>query len=291
VTPPLLVVALGGNALSAPTGALTLAEERANVRAACAELAALAADGLRLLVVHGNGPQVGRLLRAGQAVDDLDVLVAQTQGELGYLLAAALTAATGDPVHALISRTIVAPDDAAFAMPDKPVGPWLAQRPEAAAVASADGSLWRRVVASPIPLDVPEWPAIRVLLDHGHVIAGGGGGVAVSDADAAPLPAVVDKDRIATWLAIRLAAAHLLFATDVAGVLDGFATPQARLVPHLGVADALARVARGDYPAGSMAPKVASAAAFVAATGRPALIAAVGDLAAAWAGQGGTRIG
>jgi carbamate kinase len=286
---PLLVVALGGNAISAPTGPLTLAVERGRVDAVAVELARLAAGGWRLLVVHGNGPQVGRLLDAGHDLGDLDVLVAQTQGELGYLLADSLERAGGEPVWALVTRTRVDGADPAFAAPDKPIGPVLRDRPPVAAAPYAGGEGWRRVVASPLPLEVPEHGAVARLLEHGHVIAGGGGGVPVTDAG--PAAAVVDKDRVAAWLARRLGAAPLLFATDVDGVYDDFGGASPRLRRALSVAEARERLRRGDYPAGSMAPKVESAVAFATGCGRPAFIASTAAMAAALGGDCGTRVG
>lgn len=285
---PLLVVALGGNAISAPGGALTLVEERRSVERICTELAGLAMR-YRLLLVHGNGPQVGRLLDAGHALEDLDVLVAQTQGELGYLLAESLERACGEPVRALITRVRVDAADLAFAAPDKPVGPVLPERPTQPAARYAGGSGWRRVVASPRPVDVPDHPAIGRLLADAHVVAGGGGGVPLSPSG--PVAAVVDKDRVAAWLAVRLDAAAMLFATDVDGVYEDFGGAAPALLRTLGLDDARARLARGEFPPGSMGPKVESAVAFAAATGRTATIAAAGDLTAALTGGCGTRVG
>ncbi|MFX3657652.1 MAG: carbamate kinase [bacterium] len=285
---PLLVVALGGNAVSPPASGLGMADERRAVAAICAELAALA-RGRRLLVVHGNGPQVGRLLGADDDLADLDVRVAQTQGELGYLLADGLEQATGEPACALVTRTRVDPADPALSRPDKPVGPVLKARPAAPAVRVPGGAGWRRVVPSPRPQAVLELDAIRRLLAFGHVIAGGGGGVPVSALG--PVAAVIDKDHVAGALAIALDAGRLLFVTDVPGVYVDIEAPEPRVEPWIGHAEAQRRLALGRYAAGSMAPKVESAARFAAATGRTALIAAAGELAAAWRGRCGTSIG
>lgn len=270
---PLLVVALGGNALSPPRGRQTYAVERASVAAAARQLATLAMAGHRLLIVHGNGPQVGRLLGRSADTRDLDLHVAQTQGELGYLLAEALERATGTPACALVTRVIVDPADPAFGTPTKPIGPVLARRPaESPSVRVAGG--WRRVVASPRPQAVVETAAIATLLAGHHVIAGGGGGIPLARTDGAPVAVagVIDKDWIAAQLAIALGARSLVFATDVAGVEDGHGTPQARVRPRLGLAEARARLATGALGAGSMAPKLESAVSFVAATGRAARI-------------------
>mgnify|MGYP005853645829 CR=1 FL=1 len=282
----LLVVALGGNALSPPGGAQSYDVERASIARAAVALAALAAQGWRLLVVHGNGPQVGRLLRDDADADDLDLHVAQTQGELGVLLAEAIEREAAAPTVAVVTRVLVDAHDAAFAAPTKPIGPVLATPPPGAACVAVAGG-WRRVVASPRPLQVVEQDAIATLLRTHHVIAGGGGGVALAREvlRSRGLAVVVDKDRVAARLAITLDAQALVFATDVAGVEDAHATPQARLRPRLTVADAQALLAAGVLGAGSMGPKVESAADYVAATGRSARIVHADAIAAAFDGS------
>jgi carbamate kinase len=293
--PPLLVVALGGNAVSPPRGGLTFAVERRLIDQAASELALLAAAPARLLIVHGNGPQVGRLLIAESGGDagDLDVLVAQTQGEMGYLIAAALDAHLGPGrCIAMVTRVIVASDDAAFAHPEKPIGPVLAQPPAGkASVQMPDGSGWRRVVASPRPVGVVELEAIRSLLTTTNVIAGGGGGVALSGTGRLHgAAAVVDKDSTAALLAVHLGAEQLLYVTDVPHVCDDFGRPSQRRIAVMTAGAARARLASGAFPPGSMGPKIASAAAFVEASGRPAVITRLGDTAAALRGQAGTAI-
>ena len=176
----LLVIGLGGNAISPPRGALTFADERVVIASAASELSVLAREGARLLVVHGNGPQVGRLLLASAFGDpgSLDVHVAQTQGELGYLLTEALEARLGIPCAALVTRVVVAEDDSAFATPTKPIGGVFSAAPaDVTSVRTPDGSGFRRVVASPRPVSVLEEAAIAELLTHHHVVAGGGGGI------------------------------------------------------------------------------------------------------------------
>jgi carbamate kinase len=293
VSAGLVVVALGGNAVSPPGGDQSLDAERTAVGAAADELAALAAHD-RLLVVHGNGPQVGRLLAAGAADPALDVRVAQTQGELGYLLVEALDRRLGRDVSvAVVTRVLVAPDDPAFDAPDKPIGPLLAAPPPGVlAVRSADGRGWRRVVASPRPTAVVELDAVRTLLATHHVVAGGGGGVALAASGRARAgrAAVVDKDHVAALLAIALDAHALVFVTDVPCAFDGFGRAAARPIAAMRVGDARDRLARGVFAPGSMAPKVESAVAFAAATGRPAAIAALGAAEAALAGRAGTRV-
>jgi carbamate kinase len=290
------VIALGGNALSPPRGALSIAVEQAAIDRAAAELAPLARAGARLLVVHGNGPQVGRLLAAPGVgdPDHIDVHVAQTQGELGYLLAEALeTRLAEGACVALVTRVLVDATDPAFADPTKPVGAVLPTPPAGVPSAPApDGRGWRRVVASPRPRAVIDQPAIAALLGSHHVIAGGGGGIVLAGDRSArrPRAAVVDKDWTAALLAIAFGADHLVFVTDVPHVFEDFARPGQRAIESMGVGQARAGLASGMFAPGSMAPKVESAVQYVEATGRPAVITALGAVAAALRGGAGTRI-
>ena len=292
----LVVAALGGNAISPPAGDMSFAAERGTVQRTVAELALLARAGAQLLIVHGNGPQVGRLLAAESAgeEDNLDILVAQTQGELGYLLCEALDVELGRcAATALVTRVLVDPHDAAFDVPSKPIGPVLEAPPAGGrALATADGRGWRRVVASPRPRSVLELESIRALVGVRHVVAGGGGGIALAgDADARrPCPAVVDKDWVAALLAIALDATSLIFVTDVPHAFEDFAGPAPRPIRRMAVTDARAALERGAFAPGSMGPKVASAVDFVEARRRPAVITTVGRIHAALAGEAGTTI-
>jgi carbamate kinase len=294
--PPLHVVALGGNAVSPPRGDLSFATERAAVEAAAAELVALAGTGARLLVVHGNGPQVGRLLGAAGLGDPdcLDVHVAQTQGELGYLLAEAMDARLGrDGCAALVTRVLVDEQDPAFADPTKPIGAVVPLAPSGAPAArTPDGSGWRRVVASPRPVAVVEQAAIASLLATHHVIAGGGGGVPLAGAGPSrrPRPAVVDKDWVAALLAVALSAERLVFVTDVSHAFTRFGRPDRREIHTMRLVEARAHLEAGVFAPGSMAPKVESAVQFVERTGRPAVITTIGSLQAALRGATGTTI-
>lgn len=295
-TPPLTVIALGGNAISPPRGDLSLAAERVTVARAVTELVPIVRSGARLLIVHGNGPQVGRLLNSSVGdAEHLDVHVAQTQGELGYLLAQALDAALGDTASvALVTRALVDAGDPAFAVPTKPVGAVLAREPDGVpAVRVPDGSGWRRVVASPRPLAVIEQAAIASLLASHHVIAGGGGGIALvrSGNVYTAAPAVIDKDYVAALLAVAFDAALLLFVTDVAHAFDRFGDrAQQQPIARMSIAQARARLASGAFAPGSMAPKIESAMQFVVATKRPAVITTLGAVDAARRGTGGTTI-
>jgi carbamate kinase len=289
---PLLVVAIGGNALSSPAASAdaALAGERAAATRCGSELAILAARGYRLLVVHGNGPQVGRLLHdEPAAAGTLDIHVAQTQGELGYLLAAALETHSGEPVAALVTRVTVDPADPRGCDPEKPIGPVLPERPDGPAAPNADGAGWRRLVPSPWPRRVLELASVRRLLDGVHLVAGGGGGVPVT-AEGAPVTGVVDKDRVAALLAIELQAHALLIGTDVAGACRDHGGPGESLIPRMAAATARRLLAEGHFAPGSMGPKVAGAADFAAATGRPAVICRLGCLLDGLDGRNGTRV-
>ena len=294
--PPLYVIALGGNAVSPPRGDLSFATERAAVDGAALELAALARTGARLLVVHGNGPQVGRLLGAAGLGDPecLDVHVAQTQGELGYLLAEALDARLGrDACAALVTRVLVDEQDPAFGHPTKPIGAVLSAAPTGVPAArTPDGSGWRRVVASPRPVSVIEQAAIASLLATHHVIAGGGGGVPLTGSGSSrrARPAVIDKDWVAALLAGALSAERLVFVTDVSHAFTRFGQADQREIHTMSLAEARAHLAAGMFAPGSMAPKVESAIVFVEATRRPAVITTIGSLERALRGAIGTTV-
>ncbi|MEZ5597064.1 MAG: hypothetical protein R3E84_11830 [Pseudomonadales bacterium] len=304
----ILALALGGNALS-PADAQGYAIERDRIAFTGNTLRRLAHTGWRLLIVHGNGPQVGRLLDADAQAENLDIHTAQTQGELGYLLARELAgsvslvtrvhvhdsetrmpvhqaAQAGDRVPVQEGQTVMS--RSALAPAVKAIGPLLAQPP--AGVASIPYRTgWRQVVPSPLPHAVIELLAIRRLLTTHHVIAGGGGGIPL-DCENTPVNGVVDKDRVAALLAIAVGATRLVFATDVDGLFTGFDTPHARLVPTLSLQAGEDMLAAGEASAGSMGPKLESALQFARQTGREALICRWDALEIALSGAAGTRI-
>ncbi len=297
-----LVIALGGNALLRRGEAPGAAAQRDNVRRAAAALAPLAAQH-ELVITHGNGPQVGLLaLERGPGSRGghypLDVLDAETEGMIGYLVQQELDNVLPPPrrAAALITQVEVAADDAAFAAPDKPIGPVYAEA-EAHELAArhgwsliADGDGWRRAVASPRPLRIVELGVIAHLLEAGVVVicAGGGGVPVVQQASGALLgvEAVVDKDRASALLARELGADALLLLTDVDALYERWPADAARAWAE--VASALLR--SRDFAAGSMAPKVGAACDFVDAGGSFAAIGALGDAAALLAGSAGTRV-
>ncbi len=305
------VVALGGNALS-PRGATGSAEEmRAALAASCGHLADLVAAGVSLVVTHGNGPQVGRILLQQEAAAPeippmpMDVCGAQSQGQIGYLLAQGLDNALRArdlhvPVLCLVTQVVVDGRDPAFRRPTKPVGPAY-DRPTAQRIAHETGYVfqimsdkrWRRVVASPPPLRLVEEEPLLQVIKAGHVvIASGGGGVPVVEEDGQlrGVEAVVDKDRTAARLARLVGADVLLILTDVDAVQAGFGTPDARLLRRLTVAEARDLHTSGEFPEGSMGPKVAAACDFVENGGSRAVITNLASAGDAVFGDAGTQL-
>jgi carbamate kinase len=302
-----VVVALGGNALG---GTGSVEEMRASLELAASALASLVADGHSLVLTHGNGPQVGRLLLQQElaAADvppmPMDVCGALSQGQLGYLVAQALDNALRarrlpTRVLSLVTQVVVDGRSAAFRRPSKPVGPSY-ERPEAQAIAHASGhvfaiqpsGLWRRVVASPRPLRLVEEAPLRALVDSGHVVvAAGGGGVPVVEhrGQLRGVEAVVDKDRTAALLAVAVGADMLLVLTEVSQVQVGFGTAAARSLSSMTVAEASGWLRSGEFPDGSMGPKVEACVSFVKAGGAAA-IGALSEAAAVLAGSAGTRV-
>jgi carbamate kinase len=300
VTGPRVVVALGGNALLRRGEPAEAETQRRNVLEAASALAALAGDH-ELVVTHGNGPQVGLLALEAEAYKavapyPLDVLGAESQGMIGYLLVQALrNELPTRSIVALLTQVLVRGDDPAFARPTKPIGPVYSKR-EAHALArehgwtvAADGNYFRRVVASPDPKEIVEVSAIELLLDSGAIVicAGGGGIPVVRESDRLRgVEAVIDKDLTAALLAESLGAERLVLATDVPYVLRGWGTPTARPIESA----APAELRRTTFASGSMAPKVEAACRFVARTGGTCAIGSLFELPALVRGTAGTQI-
>jgi carbamate kinase len=305
-----VVVALGGNALNPPDGTGSAEEMRQSLAGAAGALAELVAAGAALVLTHGNGPQVGRLLLQQELAAlevpplPMDVCGAATQGQIGYLLAQALGAALrvrGLPqqVLPLVTQVVVDPADPAFGAPSKPVGPTY-DTTVARALAAASGHTfgevrpgrWRRLVASPLPVGFVEADPIRLLASSGHVlVAAGGGGIPVvldSAGGHRGIEAVVDKDRTAAALALLVGAEVLAILTEVPQVQLGWGTPDSRPVAKLSVGEARDLLAAGEFPAGSMGPKVEACCDFVAAGGGRAAIGALDRAADVVLGTAGT---
>jgi carbamate kinase len=301
-----IVVALGGNALLRRGEALSADNQLRNIRRAAVPLAHLASHH-QLVLTHGNGPQVGLLALQSAAYKvvesyPLDVLGAQTDGMLGYLLEQELAnlLPASHVVATLLTRVEVDPGDAAFEHPTKPIGP-VYSKDEALAMARGEGAHWtmaadgtgmRRVVASPEPLRVVGLDAIRWLLAHGAlVIAAGGGGIPVArGTDGKSLhgvEAVIDKDLCSGLLAREVGADVLLIVTDVAAVYLDWGLPTQRALGQITPAE----LAHQAFPAGSMGPKVEAACRFVTATGGRAVIGSLDQIEDMLAGRAGTQIG
>lgn len=299
----LVVIALGGNALLRRGEPLTAENQRANVRRAAAAIAEVVAAGHRVVICHGNGPQVGLLaLQAAAYRPDeaypLDVLGAETEGMIGYLIEQELENALpeGPRVATLLTQVEVDPRDPAFGNPTKPVGP-VYDRAEAEHLARArgwsiapDGGKYRRVVPSPLPRHIPDLGIIRLLVDQNViVICAGGGGIPVirrDDGSLIGVEAVIDKDRAGGLLAKEIGADALLMLTDVDAVYLDWGTPDQRPIRRVSPEALRQR----SFAAGSMGPKVEAACDFVDATGGIAGIGALGQGLAILEGRAGTLV-
>jgi carbamate kinase len=306
-----VVVALGGNALLRRGEDDTYENMYASARRAAERVVDIAAAGWEIVVTHGNGPQVGRILLQQEAARGwvhplpLDVCGAESQGQIGYMLQVTI----GDvffergmerPVATVLTLTRVLPGDEAFADPTKPVGPFY-EEDEARKLGAERGWVmrpdahggWRRVVPSPTPYSIVEAPVIRRLVADGVVvIASGGGGVPVIDDGPrlTPVEGVVDKDLAAAILARDVEASTLLILTDVPNVVRGFGTGDERPIERLAVSEAKELLAEGEFGAGSMGPKVQAAIDFLEHGGERAVIGDLENAPALLDGSGGTSV-
>lgn len=283
-----LLIALGGNAMTAPDGAARPADQERAVDAAMEHVADLIAAGFEVALTHGNGPQVGNLLVKNEIAASivppvpLDWCGAQTQGTIALLIMNALDGALSSRQInvrsvGLVSRTLVDSDDPGFTNPSKPIGRYLSK--DEAAKLTAHGQIWqdrgekgwRRVVASPEPQEILEVEAIKTLMAAGFlVIAAGGGGIpVVRDADGAinGIEAVLDKDLTAALLAEQIEADLLVIATDVPNAVVGWGTAEARAIGRITVVDLRALAKAGHFAGGSMGPKVEAACRFAESGG------------------------
>jgi len=298
---PLIVVALGGNALL-KRGEPLEAQNQLQAAHQAAQLLAPLAARARLVVTHGNGPQVGLLALQGNAYHDvapypLDVLGAETEGQIGYVIELELdNAVAGRETAALVTRTEVDPADPAFGDPTKFIGP-VYDKAQADDLAERmgwsvrpDGDRWRRVVPSPEPRRIVQLEVIRRLVADGViVVCVGGGGVPVARTDGGRcqgVEAVIDKDLASSLLAVDLGADMLILATDVEGAYADWGTPQQRMISRATPQE----IRTFEFPKGSMGPKVEAVARFVERGGRRGAIGALEDIEALAAGDAGTQI-
>lgn len=308
---PTAVLALGGNALARSGEPATVTNQFRRARESVAPIVELAKQGWRIVIVHGNGPQVGDELVRNEAARKLaeplplGVLVAQTAGWIGYMLQQSLqnalaAARVEREVVTVITQTLVDRYDPALNQPTKPIGHSLssheaARLREAGRAVGKDGAgEWRRMATSPIPLGVIEFPLIKRLLELGTlVIAAGGGGPPVYQdpiLGLEGLDAVVDKDRVSAILASQLGAEVLMILTNVDAVFEGWGTPKARPIRRMTVEQAENMIAGGSLDAGGMKPKIEAAAGFVKRGGARAIIARLAEGPAALRGETGTTI-
>jgi carbamate kinase len=303
-----IVVAVGGNALIRAGQAGTWDEQLANVREIAAAVLALRGLGHEVVLTHGNGPHVGALLlqnklgEAEAAPLPLDALIAMTQGWIGYLLESSFAELDPEvPIAVLLTRVMVDREDPAFAAPDKPVGPFYDEtearrRADTPGwdVAPDAGRGWRRVVPSPHPLEVLGERHVRALLEQGSVvIACGGGGIPVAARghEVVGVAGVIDKDRCSARLAADIGADVLVLLTGVPRVALDYGTRWERELSVLTMQDARRGLEEGDFPAGSMGPKIESAERFVSESGGRALVTSAEHLVTSVSsGEDGTWI-
>ncbi|HUT99871.1 MAG TPA: carbamate kinase [Myxococcota bacterium] len=308
----LIVLAIGGNSLIRDKNHKRVSDQFEVTRETCHHIVAMLEKGYNVVVTHGNGPQVGFILRRSELSlgelhpVPLDSIGADTQGSIGYMIQQSLAnefARRKSDFQAvtLVTQVRVDENDPAFEHPSKPIGSFME---EAAALEHATkegwevredaGRGWRRVVASPIPIEIIELDAIRQLSQAGLVvIAVGGGGIPVvrdADGELKGVPAVIDKDHASALLAQKLGADIFMISTAVETVCLDYGKPGQRAVESLSVAEARRHLEAGQFPAGSMGPKITAVVNFLEAGGRQAIITSPEFLAEALEGEKGTRV-
>jgi len=314
-SPETLVVALGGNAISRPGEQGTIEEQFDQMRRSARVLCDAIEAGYRLVVTHGNGPQVGNVLRRVEIASPqlhpipLEVCVADTQAGMGYMIAQCLInelhqRGSDRAITTIVTTVRVDRDDPAFVAPSKPIGPRMSesdalarQQHDGWQVRQVEEGYYRRIVPSPHPVEILELSAIRRMIDADElIICCGGGGIPVfrdTDGRLQGAAAVIDKDLTSALLASQLGASTLVLLTAVDYVYLNFGTPQQRPLRELHVKQAVEHLAEGQFAAGSMRPKIEAAIEFLAHSQpgqQSALIAHLDQLPEALAGHGGTRI-
>lgn len=308
------VIAIGGNALIRDGQRGSIAEQFENAVETAGHIAALVADGWRVVVTHGNGPQVGFILLRSELVGNsspiprlsLDMSVADSQGGIGHILGNALLNELGsrgirDQVACVLTHVVVDERDPAFTDPTKPIGPaYSAEEAETKrtvegwSMVEDSGRGFRRIVPSPHPLRIVETEQIRALVEAGFVvIAAGGGGIPVVETEPAGyrgVEAVIDKDLASALLAASLGIPLLVLSTGVERVAIHFRQPDERFLDRLTVSEASRYHEEGEFPRGSMGPKVEAAITFLEHGGSEVLITSPSSLERAFAGESGTRI-
>jgi len=305
------LIAIGGNSLIRAGEKGTMAEQLANTRRTAAAIVGLVRLGYRLVITHGNGPQVGaQLLRSERASDvvypqTLDVCGGASQGEIGYLLAQSLRnqlAAAGMdlPVACIVTQTVVSPDDPAMLHPSKPIGPFYSlaaalekERTQGWHIVEDAARGWRRVVPSPDPIEILELDVIKSLLGRGVlVVCTGGGGIPVMrvNSQLQGVEAVIDKDRASALLAIELGVDLFAISTDTEYVYLNYKQPGQQALQYVTASEMEQYDREGHFPPGNMGPKIESVLRFLRAGGKEAVITSYENLLPALQGQAGTHV-
>ena len=307
-----IVVALGGNAIKSPEDKGTIEEQLDAVSRTCDELVEMIKDGHKVVITHGNGPQVGALLiqneeaRAKVPQMPLDVCGAESQAFIGYMIQQTLRnklekIGIRKDVATVITQVKVDPEDPAFEKPTKPVGPFYTERQaeklrreKGYVIRRIEEGRYRRVVPSPEPKSIVELGAIQKLVDAGViVIASGGGGVPVVESDDRRLQgveAVIDKDLASEILAQEIKANIMLFLTNVRGVAVNYGKPAQKFLDRMTLDEARSYLAKGEFPAGTMGPKIRAAIRFLESGGEKAVVSSLGEAFEALNGRAGTTI-
>jgi carbamate kinase len=305
------VVAIGGNSLIIDKDHQTVADQFEAAREICAHIASMVEQGWEVIVTHGNGPQVGFILLRSELASKfvhtvpLDSCVAETQGELGYMIQQCLRnefllRGIKNPVATVVTQILVRKNDVAFKNPTKPIGPFYSRRKAEKyrkerkwRVAEDAGRGWRRVVPSPMPVSIIEQDAIKILVDQGVVvIAAGGGGIPVikERGKLKGVEAVIDKDHASAILAIGLKADFFLISTAVEKVALNFSKPNEKLLDKMTLADAKKYYTQGHFPPGSMGPKIQAIINYLEHGGKKAIITNPQNLEKALREKTGTHI-
>ena len=291
---PLIVIAIGGNSLIKDAEHMDVVDQYRTAGETAQNIVPLVKAGFRVLVTHGNGPQVGFILLRSELARDtihqvpLANCVADTQGSIGMQIAQSLRnefrrEGLEQAVTAIVTQCVVDEKDPSFGQPSKPIGPFMSEeeareheRDDGWVIGEDAGRGWRRLVPSPAPLEVIELPAIRTLLDSGNlVIAAGGGGVPViyrDDGELRPRPAVIDKDAASCLLASELGASVFIISTDVDKVALNYGTAAQKEIDRMTAAECREHLAAGHFAAGSMRPKIESALKFLEQGGEEVII-------------------
>jgi len=309
---PLVVIAIGGNSLIKDSDHMSVLDQYRAAGETSGYIAPIVNKGYRVVVTHGNGPQVGFILLRSELAKDvlhqvpLANCVADTQGSIGLQIAQSLQnvflqQGLEKQVVTILTQVVVDQDDPSFAEPSKPIGPFMSkleakqhEQDDGWAIAEDAGRGWRRLVPSPKPLDIIELPAIRTLINSGAlVVAVGGGGIPVvykPDGTLRPRPAVIDKDAASCLLALELGASVLIFSTDVDKVRLNHGTPEQIELDNMNVAECRQYLEEGQFAIGSMRPKIESALRFLENGGQEVIITQPHYLEGALRGIYGTHI-